>query len=351
MSKQRDFSSTVVEEKDITEIVSVITGVPVEELGKNEAQKLLNLEKRLDKKVIGQPEALKQVSAMLRRNRVGLRNPNKPIGSFIFLGTSGVGKTLVAETLAGELFDNPENIIRLDMSEFSEQHTVSRLVGAPPGYVGYEEGGELTERLRHKPYSVILLDEIEKAHPEVFNILLQVLDNGQLVDGKGRTTNFRNSLIIMTSNIGSHLIRKEGDIGFIRRGESKKDQKAHYKNISEKLTEELRRGFRVEFLNRIDSVIVFKPLTKQVGKRIAKLLIKEVADRLKTEHDMKLEVDNKVYDFLMEKGFSDEFGAREMHRSISETIEDQLSEAILSGVFKKGQTVKATIKKNQVVLR
>ena len=348
---QKGPQSAVVEGKDVAEVVSLITGVPVEELTRDEAQKLLHLEKKLTKKVIGQKDALNQVSAVLRRNRVGLRDPSRPIGSFIFLGTSGVGKTLVAETLAEVLFDDPDNIIRLNMSEFSEQHTVSRLVGAPPGYVGYEEGGELTERLRHRPYSVILLDEIEKAHSEVFNTLLQVLDNGQLLDGKGRKVNFRNSLIIMTSNVGSHLIKKEGEVGFIPKLDSSAGEKSHYKNISEKLTEELRRSFRVEFLNRLDSIIVFKPLSKTVAKKIAKLLVKEVSHRLKSEQNMELFAGSEIFDLVAQKGFSDEYGARQMRRVVTEIIEDPLSEGILSGNFKKGQKIAAKLEKDKVVVK
>lgn len=348
-ARQKNSNVTVVEEKDVAEVVSSITGVPVEELTKNEAQKLLNLEKKLSRKVIGQREVLNQISGVLRRNRVGLRDPNKPIGSFIFLGTSGVGKTLVAETLAQILFDDPDNLIRLDMSEFSEQHTVSRLVGAPPGYVGYEEGGELTERLRHRPYSVILLDEIEKAHSEVFNILLQVLDNGQLTDGRGRKVNFRNSLIIMTSNVGSHLIKREVEVGFIVKGR-RTSQQAYFKNISEKLMEELRHSFRVEFLNRVDSIIVFKPLSRSVAKKIAKLLIKEVSQRLKQEQNMDLNIDERIFDLVVERGFSNEFGARQMRRVVTQMIEDPLSEGILSGRFQKGQKILLKAERDKVVL-
>ena len=351
IDEQKAFNSSVVSDTDIAEIVSMMTGIPTEDLTKTEAQKLLNLEKRMSKKVIGQYEPLSQVAAVLRRNRVGLRDPSRPIGSFIFLGTSGIGKTLVAETLSEELFDDSENIIRLDMSEFSERHTVARLIGAPPGYVGYEEGGELTERLRHRPYSVILLDEIEKAHPEVFNILLQVLDNGQLVDGKGRTVNFRNSLIIMTSNVGSHLIKREGDVGFAVKKSGKIDEKTQYKNISNKLTEELRRSFRVEFLNRLDSIIVFRPLSKSTAKKISKLLVKEAVSRLKSEQNMKLDVDEKVFDLLVERGFSDEYGAREMRRIVTDMIENPLAENILSGVYKKGQSIRAKVEKDKIVLK
>ncbi|MEX0621947.1 MAG: ATP-dependent Clp protease ATP-binding subunit [Candidatus Woykebacteria bacterium] len=350
LNRSSKIYSKVVEEKDITEVVSTITGIPIEELTTTEAQRLLDLEKQLATRVVGQNHVLRQVAGVLRRNRVGLRSPTRPAGSFIFLGTSGVGKTLVAQRLAEILFNTPENFIRLDMSEFSEHHTVARLIGAPPGYVGYEEGGELTEKLRRKPYSVVLFDEIEKAHPEVFNILLQVLDDGHLVDGKGRNVNFRNTLIIMTSNVGSHLIRKEGNVGFTS-SSAKAAEKERFRDISQKLNEELRRVFKIEFLNRLDSVVVFRPLSTKNVKQIAKILVKEAAKRLKEEHGMKLVVDKKVYDFLVEKGFSEEFGARELQRVITETIEDPLSESILSTRPKKGDSVQVTIEKGQITVK
>lgn len=342
--------SKYIDEKDVAETVSMMTGIPLEELSTTEAEKLLNLEKHLGKKVIGQDHVLKQMAGVLRRNRVGLRHPDKPAGSFMFLGTSGVGKTLVSQTLAETLFGDARSLIRLDMSEFSEPHTVARLVGAPPGYVGFEEGGELTDKLRRKPYSVILLDEIEKAHPEVFNILLQVLDDGHLMDGKGRSVNFRNSLIIMTSNAGSQMIKKEGDLGFIQNKSEKEAGQERYQSISQKLMEELRKTFKIEFLNRIDSVVVFRPLSRKNVRSIAKLLLKEVSGRLKEEHDMKLSVNDNVYDFLVEKGFSEEFGAREMRRLITETIEDQLSEGILANTFEKGQQIQVKVEQDKITI-
>ena len=305
LSKYRTQEAKVVDEKDVAEVVSVITGVPTEDLDIGEAERLLNLELELGLDVLGQKEVLKNVASVLRRSRVGLRDPKRPIGSFIFLGTSGVGKTLVARTLAKALFENEESLIRLDMSEFSERHTVSRLVGAPPGYVGYEEGGELTEKLRHRPYSVVLLDEIEKAHPEIFNILLQVLEDGHLMDGKGRVVNFRNSVLIMTSNVGSHLIRKEGELGFANNTGGKKSEEHKYQEISSKLKEELKRNFKVEFLNRVDSILVFKPLSKEVVRRIARLQMNEVKNRLK-DLKIRLNVDPLVYTKLVSIGFSQE---------------------------------------------
>lgn len=344
----RNAEEKVVDEKDIAKIVSMMTGVPVEELSEGEAARLLNLEKEIGKKVVGQEEVIANLSGVLRRSRVGLQDQRRPIGSFIFLGSSGVGKTLVAKTLAEVMFNDPDSLIRLDMSEFSEKHTVARLVGAPPGYVGFEEGGELTEKLKLKPYTIILLDEIEKAHPEVFNILLQVLEEGQLMDGKGRAINFRNSIIIMTSNVGSHLIKKEGNLGFgavsINTAEETK-----YKEIVEKLTEELKRNFRVEFLNRVDSILVFRPLSKPVVGNIVKLLLTQVKERLKPLK-IKLDIKNEVVGWIVEKGFSPEYGARELKRVIAENIENQLSDGILGGQFAAGYTVKVSLYEDKIVL-
>ncbi len=339
----------VVDERDIAKIVSTMTGVPVEELTQTEADKLLNLDKELSKKVVGQDEIIKTVASIIRRSRVGLTDEHRPTASFIFLGSSGVGKTLLAKTLAETLFGDPESFIRLDMSEFSESHTVARLVGAPPGYVGFEEGGELADKLKHHPYSIVLLDEIEKAHSEVFNILLQVLEDGQLTDGRGRTINFRNSVIIMTSNVGSHLIKKEGKLGFSEVSVSSNETEDRgYKDISTKLTDELKKKFKVEFLNRVDSTLVFRPLNKDVVEKIAKLLIKEVKGRLK-EQKIKLEVSKKVSRYLADKSFSPEYGARETRRLIQEEIENPLSEKILSGQLKSGQTVSLSVKDSKIL--
>lgn len=329
----------LVDEKDVASIVAVMTGIPIEDLSESEASKLLNLEKELEKKVVGQKEVINSLASVLRRSRVGLHDPRRPLGSFIFLGTSGVGKTLVAKTLAEVMFNDSESLVRLDMSEFSERHTVARLVGAPPGYVGFEEGGELTEKLKHKPYTIILLDEIEKAHPEVFNILLQVLEDGHLMDGKGRSINFRNSIIIMTSNVGSHLIKKEGNLGFSSVSLNNEQEDLEYKDISSKLNEELKKNFKVEFLNRVDSILVFRPLTKPVVMQITKILVKEIKLRLRTL-GIKINVNYLAYQYFVEKGFSAEFGAREMRRVLQETIENPLSEGILSGKYKAGSRIK-----------
>jgi ATP-dependent Clp protease ATP-binding subunit ClpC len=339
-----------VDERDIAKIVSIMTGIPVEELTQSEAEKLLNLEKELEKRVYGQTEVIASVSSVLRRARVGLSDSRRPLGSFIFLGSSGIGKTLLAKSLAEVLFNDENSLIRLDMSEFSESHTVARLVGAPPGYVGFEEGGELAEKLKHRPYSIILLDEIEKAHPEVFNILLQVLEDGQLTDGRGRVINFRNTVIIMTSNVGSHLIKKEGSLGFSEVSlNSPEGETSRYKEIAEKLKEELKRNFKVEFLNRVDSTLVFHPLNKEVVRKIAKHLVAGIKTRLK-EQKLKLETLDKVYGYLAEKGFSPEYGARELRRIVQEEIENPLSEKILTGEVKPGQKIKLSVKDSKITL-
>jgi len=336
----------ILKEEDITSVVSEMTGVPVEELEFDEAEKYLNLEKALKEAVVGQDQALKQVANVIRRARVGLSNPNRPLGSFIFLGTSGVGKTLVAKEIAKILFSDDQSLIRLDMAEFSERHTVSRLIGAPPGYVGFEEGGELTEKLRRKPYQVILFDEIEKAHSEIFNTLLSVLEEGELVDGRGRLVDFRNCVIIMTSNIGSDLIRKTGTLGFNK----KRDTLALYKDISTKLLEELKGHFRPEFLNRVDSVAVFKPLDRKDATKIARLQVKEFGERLATKK-IKLKIENNALEFLADKGFSSESGAREMRRVVVEYLENPISEGILKDKFKKGDVVKVFAEKGGIGLK
>lgn len=343
--------ANIVDEKDVAAVVSIMTGIPLEDLTEGEAEKLLNLEKEIGKRVLGQEEVIAQVASVLRRARVGLSDQRRPLGSFIFLGSSGVGKTLLAKSLAEVLFNDETSLVRIDMSEFSESHTVSRLVGAPPGYVGFEEGGELTEKLKHRPYSIILLDEIEKAHPEIFNTLLQVLDDGQLTDGKGRVINFRNCIIIMTSNVGSHLIKKEGKLGFseVSIGTVEEDD-TKYKDIETKLTEELKRNFKVEFLNRVDSTLVFRPLNKEIVNQIARQLVWEIKTRLKPQK-IKLEVSERAFSYLADKGFSPEYGARELRRIIQDEIENPLSEGILNNRFQKGQTVRLSVRDKNLVLQ
>lgn len=352
ITRAKNDDQRVVDEKDMAEVVSEMTGIPIREITQNEAEKLLELEKELGNYVIGQTEALKALAASLRRSRVGLTDPHRPQGSFIFLGTTGVGKTLVATTLAKVLFDDAEAVIRLDMSEFSERHTVSRLVGAPPGYIGFEEGGELTEKLRRRPYSVILLDEIEKAHPDIFNTLLQILEDGHLTDGRGREVNFKNAIIIMTSNVGTEYLKSIANLGF--KSEIDLEEKGftgmNYADVKAALLEELKKSFKPEFLNRVDSVVVFKPLTRDEVKSIAKLQVGQLSHRAK-EQKITLKIDNEVWDFLVERGFSPEHGAREMRRVIQETIEEPLSEGILSGRWPKGSKVTLSVKDKQIILK
>lgn len=318
--------------EDIAHIVAAWTGVPVKQLQQEESEKLMNLESVLHSRVIGQEEAVTAVSRAIRRARAGLKDPKRPIGSFIFLGPTGVGKTELARALAEAMFGDEDSMIRIDMSEYMERHTTSRLVGSPPGYVGYDEGGQLTEKVRRKPYSVILLDEVEKAHPEVFNILLQVLDDGRLTDGKGRTVDFRNTVIIMTSNAGAEMIRKGGSLGF------KPDTASQYEDMKTRVMEELRKQFRPEFLNRIDEMIVFHPLDESQTGEIVDLMIKELQNRLQ-EQDIRFTLTDGAKQFLAKEGFDPQYGARPLKRAIQRHIEDGLSEALLSGTVKRGDTV------------
>ncbi len=328
--KQKGLERKTVEEEDIAHIVSSWTGVPVSKLAEEESARLLKMEDVLHQRVIGQDEAVKAVSRAVRRARAGLKDPKRPIGSFIFLGPTGVGKTELARALAEALFGDEDALIRVDMSEYMEKHAVSRLVGAPPGYVGYDEGGQLTEAVRRKPYSVILLDEIEKAHPEVFNILLQVLEDGRLTDARGRTVDFRNTVLIMTSNVGAEMLKKETSLGFRPAGREKS-----YDDMKDKVTNELRRTFRPEFLNRIDEIIVFHSLDEGHIKQIVELMVNEVAARLR-DGDLIIEVTEKAKEFLAKEGFDQMYGARPLRRAIQKYVEDRLSEEILAGTFKKG---------------
>jgi len=311
-----------VDAEDIAEIVSKWTGIPVSKLLEGEREKLLHMEERLKERVVGQDEAIKKVSEAIRRARAGISDPNRPLASFIFLGPTGVGKTELAKSLAWFLFDDENALIRLDMSEYMEKHSVSRLIGAPPGYVGYEEGGQLTEKVRRRPYSVILLDEIEKAHPEVFNILLQILDDGRLTDGQGRTVNFRNTVIIMTSNIGSQYIYET------------KDKKI----LEEKIQEELKRYFRPEFLNRVDEIIIFNPLSEEEIKKIVDVQIGYLSERLE-DKKIKLQITETLKNFLAKEGFDPTFGARPLKRTIQKYVENPLAKKILEGEIKEGDTV------------
>ncbi|MBD2354468.1 ATP-dependent Clp protease ATP-binding subunit [Tolypothrix sp. FACHB-123] len=333
----------VVTEEDIAHIVASWTGVPVNKLTESESEKLLHMEDTLHQRLIGQEDAVKAVSRAIRRARVGLKNPNRPIASFVFSGPTGVGKTELAKSLASYFFGSEEAMIRLDMSEYMERHTVSKLIGSPPGYVGYNEGGQLTEAVRRRPYTVVLFDEIEKAHPDVFNMLLQILEDGRLTDAKGRTVDFKNTLLILTSNIGSKVIEKGGGgIGFEFADDVSESQ---YNRIRSLVNEELKQYFRPEFLNRLDEIIVFRQLSKAEVTQIAEIMLKEVFGRL-TEKGITLEVTDRFKDRLIQEGYSPSYGARPLRRAIMRLLEDSLAEEILSGRIKDGDTALVDVDEN-----
>jgi len=331
---------------DIAEVVSLQTGIPVTKLVEAESKVFLNLDKLLKTRIVGQDEAVEAVANSLKRSRVGISNPNRPIGSFIFLGPTGVGKTELAKVLAEKVFEAEENLIKIDMSEFMEKHNVSRLVGAPPGYVGYEESGKLTEAVRRKPYSVILLDEIEKAHPDVFNMLLQIMEDGYLTDAKGKKVDFRNTIIIMTSNIGVADLNRQARIGFQAETKNEKEKaEREYQEIKERISERLKDYFKPEFLNRVDKVVIFKPLDKKSIRAIVDLQINDLVERLK-EKKITLKFQKSAKEALAELGFDPENGARPLRRVIQNMIEDPLAEGILEGRFKEGETIIITAKNN-----
>jgi len=342
-SQAKDKMRPEVTEEDIAKIVAQWTGIPIFRLEEKESEKLLKIEEELHKRVVGQEEAISSIAHAVRRSRAGIKDPRRPIGSFIFLGPTGVGKTLLARALADFMFGDEEALLQLDMSEYMEKFNVSRLIGAPPGYVGYEEGGQLTEKVRRRPYAVILLDEIEKAHPDVFNLLLQVFEEGRLTDSFGRKVDFRNTVIIMTSNVGAELIRRTGSLGF-------KTQKEEitYQEMKDKLLEEVKRTFKPEFLNRIDDIIVFRPLVKEDLEKIIEIEIGFVAQRLK-DQGMALEVAPQAKDFLIEKGFDPVFGARPLKRTIQRFLEDPLASDIISKRFKEGSAIKVSRKNEELV--
>ena len=323
----------VVDVNDIAQVVAQWTGIPVSQMMESEAERLLQMEERLSERVIGQSEAIKAISDAIRRARAGLKDPRRPIGSFIFIGPSGVGKTELAKALAEFMFGDEEALVRLDMSEYREQHTVSRLFGAPPGYVGYEEGGQLTEAVRRRPYRVILFDEIEKAHPEVWNALLQILDDGRLTDGQGQLVDFRNTVLIMTSNLGTEFVRQGGTLGFLQDTSSDEDRIQH-----EKIQKALKTTFRPEFLNRIDEIIMFSPLSIEQMYKIVDLQMKEVRERL-AEHGLDVAITESAVKWLAEVGFDPSFGARPLRRALQKHIESPLSISVLAGQFQKGDTV------------
>ena len=332
---------------DIEDVVSLMTGIPVRKLAEEEGEKLLKMEEILHKRVVGQDAAVKAVSRAIRRGRVGLKDPKRPIGSFLFLGPTGVGKTELSKALAEVLFGDENAMIRVDMSEYMEKHTVSKLIGSPPGYVGFEEGGQLTEKVRRKPYSVILFDEIEKAHPDVFNIMLQILDDGILTDSQGRKVDFKNTVIIMTSNIGAKLITNgKKNLGFT---ESADDFEKDQEKIKESVMGELKNAFRPEFLNRIDDIIVFEQLSKDDIKEIARRLLSSVEKRLE-KMNIKVTVDDSVIDAVSDKGFDPVYGARPLKRAIQSTVEDKIAEAMLEGVCKEGDSVTVSYKDGTTVV-
>ncbi|MCC6240170.1 MAG: ATP-dependent Clp protease ATP-binding subunit [Phycisphaerales bacterium] len=333
----------VVDEEVIAEVVSKMTGVPLTRLEKEEAQRLLELENELHKKVVSQDEAIKAIAKTIRRARSGMKDPNRPMGSFLFLGPSGVGKTLLSKALAEFMFSDADAMVMIDMSEYMEKHNVSRLIGAPPGYVGYEEGGQLTERIRRRPYSVVLLDEVEKAHPDVFNMLLQIMEEGHLTDSFGRRVDFRNVILIMTSNIGSELIKGGGQTFGLHSKTKGAQEERTYQTIKGTVMKEVERFFRPEFIGRLDDVIVFRPLSRQDLEHIVELELKKVTKRL-TDHGLKIEVTEKAKEFLIEKGTNTDFGARPLRRAIEQYVEDPLSEDILRGQFKDKDLVKISIK-------
>ena len=340
----------IVTEEDIAEVVNMWTGIPVTRLATEESERLLNMETELHKRIIGQDEAVVKVSKAVRRARAGLKDHRRPIGVFLVLGPTGVGKTEMVRGLSEFMFGSEDSLIRLDMSEFMERHSVARLVGSPPGYVGYEEGGQLTEAVRRKSYSVILLDEIEKAHPEVFNILLQIFDDGHLTDAKGRRVDFRNSIIVMTSNIGSDLIRRDSQIGFsMKTDETKSDEQA-YRRMKDKVEEEVKRFFRPEFLNRIDSTIVFHALLKGHIRQIVDIMLKDVKKELEDSGIIGLEVSDEAKDLLIELGYDPNFGARPLRRVIQERLEDMMSEDILSGKLKSGDVARVGVEDGEFIL-
>ena len=334
--EEHEANKPTVTAENVAEVIATMTGVPVTKLTEGESERLLKLEDTLHARVIGQNDAVVAISKAIRRARVGLKSPNRPIGSFIFCGPTGVGKTELAKALAEAVFGSEDNMIRVDMSEFMEKHSTAKLIGSPPGYVGYDDGGNLTEQIRKKPYSVVLFDEIEKAHPDVFNIMLQILDDGRLTDSKGRHINFKNTIIIMTSNVGASMITTTSKLGFSTSEDESKDK---YEKLKETVTEEMKKAFRPEFLNRIDETIVFAHLSKEEIRQIVDLMLKDLFKRL-NERELSVEVTDEVKDHLAEAGYSEAYGARPLRRLIQRKIEDMLAEEILSGKYQPGDTIK-----------
>lgn len=343
--EEHEANKPTVTEEQIAEVISTMTGVPVTKLTEGESDRLLKLEEVLHERVIGQSDAVVSISKAIRRARVGLKSPNRPIGSFIFSGPTGVGKTELAKALAEAMFGSEDNMIRVDMSEFMEKHSTAKLIGSPPGYVGYDDGGHLSEIVRKKPYSVILFDEIEKAHPDVFNVMLQILDDGRLTDSKGRHVNFKNTVIIMTSNVGASMIANQSKLGFTTGQDEKKDK---YEKLKDTVMEELKKAFRPEFLNRIDDIIVFAHLSKEEIRQIVDLMLKDLFKRL-SERELSIDVTDDVKDFLAKDGYSDTYGARPLRRLIQKKIEDILAEEILTNKYSAGDTILLKMEDDKIV--
>jgi ATP-dependent Clp protease ATP-binding subunit ClpC len=342
--------SPVVTGEDIAEVVAMWTGVPVMQIAEAESKRLLKMEEELEKVIIGQKEAIQSIAKAVRRARAGLKDPKRPIGSFMFLGPTGVGKTELTKALAKFMFGSEEALIQLDMSEFMERHTASRLVGAPPGYIGYDDAGQLTEALRRRPYSIVVFDEVEKAHPEVHNMLLQIMEEGHLSDAKGRSVDFRNAIIVMTTNVGAEEIKRQTSLGFQLKRDEKTEERQTYEEMRKKLTESLKKVFRPEFINRLDSVIVFRSLNKVDIRQIVSLELNKVTLRL-AEHEVNLTATEAALDLLAESGFDAEMGARPLRRVIQQKVEDPLSDALLAGTFCEGCTVLVEVVEGEVVLR
>lgn len=343
--ESQDNNKSVVTPEEVAYIVSIWTGIPVTKLTEGESERLLKLEETLHKRVIGQDSAVVSISKAIRRARVGLKSPNRPVGSFIFSGPTGVGKTELAKALSEAIFGSEDNMVRVDMSEFMEKHSTSKLIGSPPGYVGYDEGGNLTETIRKKPYSVILFDEIEKAHPDVFNIMLQILDDGRLTDSRGRVVNFKNTIIIMTSNVGASRIENVSKLGFAVSDDVEQDR---YEKLKDTVMEEMKKAFRPEFLNRVDDIIVFAHLNKDEVRKIADIMLNDLIKRIK-EQDLTMEVTDEVKDYLAKDGYSENYGARPLRRLIQKKIEDPIAEEILTGEYKHGDTIRLKLDNDRIV--
>ena len=336
--------------EDIASVVAIWTGIPANKITETENEKLRKLEEILHKRVVGQDEAVETVAKAIRRGRVGLKDPNRPIGSFLFLGPTGVGKTELAKSLAEAMFGNENSMIRIDMSEFMEQHSVAKLIGSPPGYVGYDEGGQLTEKVRRKPYCVILFDEVEKAHPDVMNMLLQILDDGRLTDAQGRTVNFKNTIIIMTSNIGARLITDSTKLGFSQNEDKSKEAQKEYEDTKKAVMAEVKKQFRPEFINRIDDIIVFHKLSDDNIKKIIDIMLKNVEKRLEAQ-EMKIEITDEVKNLIAKKGVDKAYGARPLKRAIQSMVEDKIAEGILDGTIKNGKKAKLIVQGDEVIVK